>query len=319
MSAPKPDLESLAVVDPEVVRDPELRATLEKLGRTIAKWEQEEQAQKPESEKKASAKVIQLPLWPEPKRAVPNDILRSALFAAIQGKGREYTKQRLIAAYDGVQIKYTGEQLDQSDLDVWEQVLHLARQQPLGTVCRFTAYALLKALGRSTGKSDYQWLHNVLLRLQTCAVEIYKRKHIYARSLVAKFDIDETSRCFKVTIDPDMMQVYTAGWTSIDWEERQQLRGKPLALWLHGYYASHAAPLPVKVETLRALSGSRTAAVRKFRQLLRAALNELKAIGAIEAWEIDVNDLVHVYRGKAITDSQRRHLSRPKASRSRQK
>ena len=76
--------------------------------------------------------MIQLPLWPEPKRAVPNDILRSALFAAIQGKGREYTKQRLIAAYDGVQIKYTGEQLDQSDLDVWEQVLHLARQQPLG-------------------------------------------------------------------------------------------------------------------------------------------------------------------------------------------
>ena len=155
------------------------------------------------------------------------------------------------------------------------------------------------------------------LRLQTCAVEIYKRKHIYARSLVAKFDIDETSRCFKVTIDPDMIQVYTAGWTSIDWEQRQQLRGKPLALW-HEYYASYAAPLPVKVETLRALSGSRTAAVRKFRQLLRAALNELKAIGAIEAWEIDVNDLVHVYRGKAITDSQRRHLGRTKASRSRQ-
>ena len=93
---------------------------------------------------------------------------------------------------------------------------------------------MLKALGRSTGKSDYQWLHDVLLRLQTCAVEIYKRKHIYARSLVAKFDIDETSRCFKVTIDPDMIQVYTAGWTSIDWEQRQQLRQAPcpVAAWL---------------------------------------------------------------------------------------
>ena len=36
------------------------------------------------------AKVIQLPLWPEPKRGAPNAVLRGALFAAIQGKGRRY-------------------------------------------------------------------------------------------------------------------------------------------------------------------------------------------------------------------------------------
>src|SRR5262249_7233987 len=135
-------------------------------------------------EPKAPAKVIQLPLWPEPKRAVPNDILRSALFAAIQGKGRTYVKQRLVASYDGVQIRYTGEQLDQSDLDVWEQALHLARQHPLDTVCHFAAHAFLKVLKRSTGKKDYEWLHSVFLRLQTCAVEIYRRKQIYSRSLV---------------------------------------------------------------------------------------------------------------------------------------
>ena|SRR5436305_8895490 len=39
---------------------------------------------------KQSAAVIQLPLWPEPARGAPNDVLRSALFAAIQGKGREF-------------------------------------------------------------------------------------------------------------------------------------------------------------------------------------------------------------------------------------
>ena len=57
------------------------------------------------------------------RAGVPNDILRSALFAAIQGKGREYFKHKLLASYDGVQIRYTGEQLDQSDLDVWEQAI----------------------------------------------------------------------------------------------------------------------------------------------------------------------------------------------------
>jgi hypothetical protein len=123
MSAPKPDLESLYAEIP----DPELKGTLERLGAVIAKRE-------PEPERKAVAKVIQLPLWPEAKRGVPNDILRSALFAAIQGKGREYVKQHMIAAYDGVKIKYTGEQLDQSDLDVWEQILHLG---PPGANDRF--------------------------------------------------------------------------------------------------------------------------------------------------------------------------------------
>lgn len=308
MGAPEPDLESIYAK----IHDPELKGTLERLGAVIAKRE-------PEPERHLPAKVIQLPLWPEPRRGVPNDILRSALFAAIQGKGREYVKQHMIAAYDGVRIKYTGEQLDQSDLDVWEQILHLARQHPLGTVCHFTAHGFLKALERSTGNKDHKWLHSVVLRLQTCAVEIYKNKHIYSRSLVTKFDIDEVTRRFKIAIDPDMMEVYTAGWTGIDWDQRQQLRGKPLALWLHGYYASHAAPLPLKVDTLRTLSGSRTAELWKFRQLLKAALKEIEAIGAIEAWEIDSNDLVHVYRGKAISDSQRRHLTRPKARRSRQK
>jgi hypothetical protein len=289
----------------------DLDKALQSLGETIAAKQKRERANKP----KEPAQVIRLPLWPESARGAPNDILRSALFAAIQGKGRAFLKQRLIVAYDGNQIKYTGEQLDQSDLDVWEHVLHLARQHPLGTVCQFKGGAFLKAIGRSTGKADYQWLHSVLLRLSSCTVEFYKAKKIYGRGMVATYNIDETSRRYMVTIDPDTAMLYAAGWTAIDWQQRQQLRGKPLALWLHGYYATHAKPLPVKVETLRALSGSKAAALFKFRQQLRKALGELKAIDAIESWEIDDADLVTVHRGDAITESQRRHLTRAKPRR----
>jgi hypothetical protein len=109
-----PDVENY----PAVIRDPELREIAERISRTL------EASAELESTFVPSA---QLPLWPEPARGVPNDILRSALFAAIQGKGREYFKHKLLASYDGVQIRYTGEQLDQSDLDVWEQAIHLAR------------------------------------------------------------------------------------------------------------------------------------------------------------------------------------------------
>ena len=43
---------------------------------------------------------------------------------------------------------------------------------------------------------------------------------------------------------------------------------KPLALWLHGFYASHAAPHPLSVEYLHKLSGSQTKRLRRFKENL---------------------------------------------------
>jgi hypothetical protein len=294
----------------------DLAEVVESLRRTLEAKKEAATPETPQNAPKQSAAVIQLPLWPEPARGVPNDVLRSALFAAIH-RGREYVEDRLIAAVDGTSIRYTGRQLEQSDLDVWEQVLHLARQHPLGTVCYFKGGAFLKAIGRSAGKANYKWLATVLTRLTACEVRFKRPGYIHGRGLIASYDIDEHTRLYRVCVDPDMAKLYAAGWTAIDWQRRQELRGKPLALWLHGYYSSHAKPLPVKVGTLRNLSGSKTAALFKFRQQLRKALDELKAIGAIASWQIDAADLVTVDRGDAITASQRRHLIKAKSRRKR--
>ena len=119
------------------------------------------------------AKVIQLPVWPEATRGAPNAVLRGALFPAIQGKNRTgLLRKELIATQDGVTIRYTGWQLDQADLDVWEQALHLARTQALGTKCYFTAHGFLKALGRQTGTTAHEWLGEALARLAGAVVEI---------------------------------------------------------------------------------------------------------------------------------------------------
>ena len=308
----------MSIAEEPLPHDLELSKSLERLGRTLAEKTERERQTATESapQPKPPAKVVQLPLWPEPARGVPNDALRSALFAAIH-RDREYVEDRLIVAVDGTSIRYTGRQLEQSDLDVWEQVLHLARQHSLGTFCHFKGGAFLKAIGRCGGKTNYKWLAGALLRLTACAVVIKRRGCIHGRGLIASFDIDEHTGLYRVSVDPDMAKLYAAGWTAIDWEQRQELRGKPLALWLHGYYATHAKPLPVKVETLRNLSGSKTAALFKFRQQLRKALGELKAIGAIASWQIDAADLVTVDRGDAITASQRRHLTRARPRRKR--
>ena len=137
------------------------------------------------TEPRGPAKVIQLPLWPEPKRGAPNAVLRGALFAAIQGKGRQYMlRKELVSTQDGVTIRYTGAQLDQADLDVWEQALHLARTQALGTECYFTAHGFLKALGRATGKQNHEWLKAAFARLAATAVEITSGRRTYFGSLI---------------------------------------------------------------------------------------------------------------------------------------
>ena len=239
-------------------------------------------------------KDIQLPLWSNSYRGVPNSVLRSALFPAIQGKGRKYLKRVHLKTHQGIEIHFTGMQLDQSDLDVWEHSLHLARQHPLGTECHFSARSFLKDIRRSTGKRDYEWLKDSFGRLAGAVVDITHGDLTYFGTLINGGLHHKTENYYWLSLNPNMVTLYAAGyWTAINWEQRQDLRRKPLALWLHGYYASHANPYPLKVATLRDLSGSSTHELRRFKQNLSNALDALKNAGAITSWHIN-NNLVHV-------------------------
>ena len=252
------------------------------------------------------SKVYQLPLWPEPARGIPNPVLRGALFAAVQGKNRAVFQRELLACQKGLQIRFTGIQLDQSDLDVWEQALHLARHHPLGSRCEFSVYGFLKALGRKTGKSEHEWLKNAFARLMGCGVELtnQQERKTYGGSLL-EFLRDDDSGRYVVIFNPKILTLYEGGWTAIDWQARQLLRGKPLALWLHGYLASHAKPYPIKIETLRTFSGSNNKAVRFFKRKLIAALNELKEIQFIRDYAFEDENVII---NKPPTASQQRFL-----------
>ena len=273
----------------------------------LAVWEARGDGKTAQEEPRGPAKVIQLPLWPEPKRGAPNAVLRGALFAAVH-KDRQYMRRKeLIAAQDGITIRYTGEQLDQADLDVWEQVLHLARTQALGTECYFTAHGFLKALGRSTGKRNHEWLQTALERLTGGLVRISAGRWTYFGTLIEGGARDEDTGRYVVDINPKLAAFYgRSQWTQIDWEQRQRLRGKPLALWLHGFYASHARPHPLTVAYLHKLSGSQTKQLKHFKQNLGRALRDLEAVGAIKSFEIRA-DLVHVRT--VPSSSQQKHLA----------
>mgnify|MGYP003595520895 CR=1 FL=1 len=129
------------------------------------------------------AQTVNLPMWPGTVRGVPNPVLRSALFGAIKRGKRAYQDGVKKASLEGVTVIHTGPQLDQADLDVWEQCLHLARTGGLGVEIRFTGHGFLKAIGRSTGKSQHEWLKSALRRLMTSLVELEDGKKAYAGQL----------------------------------------------------------------------------------------------------------------------------------------
>jgi hypothetical protein len=263
-------------------------------------------ALEPEPEPKPPAKVVQLPMWPEQTRGTPNTFLRGALFPAIQGKERRALKGELLACQKGQSIRFSGWQLDQSDLDIWEQAAELARSHPLGNVCHFKIKAFLRALGRATGKSQREWLKSGFRRLAGCCVEITQGRYTYGGAML-EFVRDEDGDEYVIRLNPTILSMYKAGWTAIDWDIRQKLRRKPLALWLHGWLSSNAKNYPVKVETLHHLSGSTTKDLYKFRQNLRAALAELQSAEIITAWRIDPEtDLVTIDRTPSPV--QIRHL-----------
>ncbi|MCM8597562.1 MAG: plasmid replication initiator TrfA [Candidatus Accumulibacter sp.] len=247
-----------------------------------------------------AAMPIQLPLWPEPKRGTPNSFIRSALFAAIQSKDRVFLKEATLASQRGISVKFTGEQLNQEDLSVWETLAHLARQHPLGCMCEFTAHGLLKSLGQHTGLSQHKQLHSTIIRLTACAVEITHEGKTYFGPLVKSGLKDELTSHYRIELNRELIRLFGDNqWTALDWQQRQQLRGKLLAQALHAFYSSHRQPFPIRLDTLRGYVGSRNIQRAGFKVKLRTALEELVSIGFLTGYDI-TGDAVTVVRAIAV-------------------
>jgi hypothetical protein len=259
--------------------------------------------------------VVQLPLWPEPVRAVPNGVLRSALFGAIRKGARRYMQGELVASLDGVEIRYTGQRLDQGDLDVWESVLHSVRLQAMGEQCRVTSYALLKLMGKTDTGSNRATLYARITRLVANAVEVKQGRYSYIGGLIAGAAKDEETQEWVIELNPKLRSLFAADqFTQVEWAVRHALDGQPLAQWLHGFYASHAKPFPLKVETLHKLCGSEAILMSDFAKTLRKGLDAVADASTAygEGFSYDIRgDLVHVE--KKVSGSQRRHLAKKAA------
>ena len=250
----------------------------------------------------ATAKILQLPLWPDAMRCLPNEIIRSALFNARNHKQpRAYFEDAEITVIGGGRVSFTGKELRQNDQTVWLQLIHLAKSQPLGEVVEFTPYSFCKSVGWKATGGDYIRLRESLTRMQATALSVYsdRLKEGISLSMIPEFKWQngkgQALSLYQVRVAPKLVELFgDVQYTQVEWEQRLALP-VGIATWLHGYYASHKAPFPVKMNTIKAGAGITISSNKELKRLIEKALTQLIAVGFLASFEIK-DDLVHIAR-----------------------
>lgn len=252
---------------------------------------------------------LQLPLWAETQRGVPNGILRSALFGAIQRGRRPYLRREALASVENTSIIYTGIRLCQDYLTLWECLVHTAREQELGNRCEVSTYQLLKLMGKKDTGGNRQVLRRQLAELQATAIEVRQGRFTYSGSLIDEAYHDEELGRVVIVLNQRIVALFQSdSFTRVSWGIRKDL-SKSLAKWLHGFYSTHRQPFPYTVAKIHALCGSVAKSLKNFEEeTLAEALDELASVskkhGEHFAYTIERRpggqSLVHVSRNAAI-------------------
>jgi hypothetical protein len=273
----------------------------------IAKLNRSVQAKQRVKEEAAANDPVQLPMWDDDLRGVPNCLARGALFTAIKSDGskREFYRGKEIATLAGIDVSYRGEELRQDDYSVFLNILHFARHYDLGRPIPFTAYQMLKELGWSINTDEYGHLRECCERLLATSITVALPKmggsQGFSGSLIQSFawkdDGGKQLSRWQVMLEPRIAALFIDPLLSLmNPAERKAIGGRsPLAQWLHSFLCTHQKPFAISVEKYYELSGSRTANMADFRARLKLAFLKLVNVGFLESFDFR-NDVVHVVR-----------------------
>lgn len=269
--------------------------------RTIEAQKNQDKDQKNQDQQTAKKPVqMFLPGLEETKRAMPNHIARSSLFAPVARGRRKHHRRTILVSRADVTIDYTGTQLDEAQSDVWMHLVFLARNTPLGDPVAINRAALLKAIGRRVGGNDYKWLHNAMFDFTAATIVIeakrkdgsskYRIGNTEAFHMLSSFKYTEETEIYTFTIDPRWKALFNnREYALLDWPKRLQIaRGQDLSKALQRQFAtSNETTQRFALDRLRQLM-QYTSPMRKFkRDALPKALDELKRLEIVDSWLIE--------------------------------
>jgi len=251
-------------------------------------------------EKEAAETPAQLflPGMTEVMRAMPNHIARSSLFAPVaRGRKKMHDNTILVSRSDAV-IRFRGKQLDEAQADVWMQAIHEAMKHPLGEEVVINRADFLRKIGRNTSGKNYKWLDTSMedLTFGMLIIDIYKqgkRKlsigQSHALHLISGYVYDAKTDNYKLQIDPRWKLLYeNKEFALIDWDKRLQFgQRQDIAKNLQRLIAASSDKeqrynlqwLKEKMEY--------NSPIRKFRETMASACEELKRLKIIISWDIE--------------------------------
>ncbi len=251
------------------------------------------------TKKNEEAQLIFFPPESKKDRTMPNACIRSALFAIIKKGKRQILKGKKIFSQGDYTIYFSGEQLDQLDLDVFLGNKNMLAVEEMDKIYQLSMSEALDSCSLKRGKHTCSALKQSFKRLNFAMLEIQcKNGDFFLGHLLNGGAWQEDEETFHVRFDSKIMSLFSATqYTRIDIGQRRDVK-TDLAKWLHAYWSSHNKILPIGVKRLQDLCGSK-AQLKQFKQMLRKALAELERVGFLVAGSASVTRKGIVFATKA--------------------
>jgi hypothetical protein len=225
-------------------------------------------------------------------RQKPTLYVVSNLFSACGGARRCVHKQELQTASSHKQMLYSGETLNQKDLDVWLGLLALSPPRDRNGAAQFKLSSLLGVLQMRNTSAARERVLQSIKRMQAGRIEIIGPRWESALSLVTESAFDRLEGVCRMRINTAVAAVFRhEDRLRIDMKERnalcRQRAGCGLSKWLHALCSTNENCLKFDMEMVRRLSGYKVPSGEAFAEHLERAMDALVDAGAIGPWSAD--------------------------------
>lgn len=228
-----------------------------------------------------------VPRTPGETSPLSNYLARTPLFAPIKRGRRAMLDKERLPSPAGFSVHYSGKQLDMGDQDAFLLALKMAAGRGPGEAIVVHRADFLRNLGwKSCSNGAYRWLAEAFERLSTGRVFLESDKIKASLPLLGALILNKDSGCYTFSIPSETMAIFAEqifGFVNLA-ARRAISKRVDLAKWVQGYAVSHApGPHKVSLANLREWSGY-AAPIRKFREGMAEALDELSRVGVIKSW-----------------------------------
>ena len=207
-------------------------------------------------------------------------------------------RNEVVTSRSDATILFSGEQLDESDCDVWLEILHLARRSKRNERVEFVRSKFLQSIGRTACGPMYFWLEKAINRLTLAMIQIETSKYSIggtvgcsALHLTDSYDLCRASGHYCLAVDRRLVTLFSGNeFTRIDWSKRLQISShRNMAKFLQRLICTSSdRKQRYALAHLKNLTHYNSQD-SKFEESIMGALQELKRVGIIGSFRTEKN------------------------------